>query len=232
MKLVTWNCNMAFRKKSNILIEKYNPDIILIQECEQSDKLKDLKEEYNILWLGDNKNKGISVLIKKQYDFETINIDDGTIRYVLGVRVGKLNVINIWAMNDENDIKQRYVGQVWSMLQAYKDKFDNNTIVAGDFNWNVIWDKKSKTSLYGTLTDIIEDFKVLNIGSLYHCINSEEFGEERESTFFMYRKEDKKYHTDYIFASKNIIDSAKEFKIGRYDEWKEFSDHMPIFLDF
>ncbi len=58
-------------------------------------------------------------------------------------------------MNDENDIKQRYIGQVWRMLKAYKDNFDNNTIIAGDLNWNVIWDRTSKTSLYGTLSDVI-----------------------------------------------------------------------------
>ncbi|MGL4731544.1 MAG: endonuclease/exonuclease/phosphatase family protein [Clostridium sp.] len=232
MKVVTWNCNMAFRKKSNILIERYNPDIILIQECEHGDKLNNLQEKYNILWLGDNKNKGIAVLIKKQYNFETINVDIETIRYVLGVKVGDLKVINIWAMNDKNDIKQRYIGQVWRMLQEYKDNFDTNTIIAGDFNWNVIWDRTSKTSLYGTLSDVIGDLKKLKIESLYHNINNEEFGEEKGATFFMYRKEEKKYHTDYIFASHNIINSVIEFKVGKYDEWKEFSDHMPLFFDF
>jgi len=34
MKVVIWNCNMAFRKKYKVLLEQYDPDIILVQECE------------------------------------------------------------------------------------------------------------------------------------------------------------------------------------------------------
>lgn len=33
MKVITWNCNMAFRKKdANIL--SYKPDLLIVPECE------------------------------------------------------------------------------------------------------------------------------------------------------------------------------------------------------
>ena len=32
MKIITWNCNGAFRKKYHTL-DKYHADILIIQEC-------------------------------------------------------------------------------------------------------------------------------------------------------------------------------------------------------
>ena len=61
MKIITWNCNMAFRKKWSKILD-YNPDILVIQECENPDKLqldKLFPKPYQHIWYGDNPNKGI-----------------------------------------------------------------------------------------------------------------------------------------------------------------------------
>ena len=39
MKIATWNCNMAFRKKAEFILV-HRPDILIIPECENIDKLK------------------------------------------------------------------------------------------------------------------------------------------------------------------------------------------------
>jgi exodeoxyribonuclease-3 len=39
MKIITWNCNMAFRKKADRVLA-LDPDIIVVPECECADKLK------------------------------------------------------------------------------------------------------------------------------------------------------------------------------------------------
>ena len=60
MKIITWNCNMAFRKKANHILA-YKPDILVVPECEHPDKLKfsnDIPKPTDILWFGENKNKG------------------------------------------------------------------------------------------------------------------------------------------------------------------------------
>jgi exonuclease III len=62
MKIVSWNCNGAFRKKFEI-IQSLAPDIMVIQECEDPEQSSDKQYKSwanNFLWLGANKNKGIS----------------------------------------------------------------------------------------------------------------------------------------------------------------------------
>jgi exodeoxyribonuclease III len=54
MKIITWNCNMAFRKKADLLL-KYQPDILIIPECEHPDKLlfeANTPKPNDTLWFG------------------------------------------------------------------------------------------------------------------------------------------------------------------------------------
>ena len=39
MRIITWNCNMAFRKKASCILP-LDPDLLVIPECECPDKLK------------------------------------------------------------------------------------------------------------------------------------------------------------------------------------------------
>ena len=58
MKIITWNCNMAFRKKAGHILA-HKPDILVVPECEHPDKLKfndDVQKPTDILWFGENKN--------------------------------------------------------------------------------------------------------------------------------------------------------------------------------
>ena len=36
MKIVSWNCNMAYAKKQS-MIEALQPDIVILQECSEKD---------------------------------------------------------------------------------------------------------------------------------------------------------------------------------------------------
>lgn len=63
MKIITWNCNMAFRKKADLILA-YEPDILIIPECEHPDKLNFAKETLkptDVFWYGTNPNKGLGV---------------------------------------------------------------------------------------------------------------------------------------------------------------------------
>ena len=58
MRLITWNCQGAFRKKANIILTQ-QPDILVVQECEHPDKLvfsSTTQRPNDFLWFGDNKH--------------------------------------------------------------------------------------------------------------------------------------------------------------------------------
>ena len=54
MRIITWNCNMAFRKKAEFILT-YEPDILIVPECEHPDKLNfnpNIPQPKDILWFG------------------------------------------------------------------------------------------------------------------------------------------------------------------------------------
>jgi hypothetical protein len=91
-----------------------------IQECEEPDKLRSIIDsEYEILCIGDNKNKGLSVISKKSLKAKILPIEHGNVRYILPVEMNNsLKIIAFWAMDDKKDWMQRYISQVWVGLNV------------------------------------------------------------------------------------------------------------------
>jgi exonuclease III len=64
MKLISWNCNMAFRKKADAIL-RHRPDILILQECEHPSKINfdlHIKAPKSVLWFGNNPHKGMGIL--------------------------------------------------------------------------------------------------------------------------------------------------------------------------
>lgn len=225
MKIVSWNCKMAYRKKAEFIL-KYRPDLVVIPECEYMGEDTPKK-----LWLGDNRKKGIGILSYSDFELEICKEYDPSFRYVIPIKVKgpwKFNLFAIWAMNDSDDMRKRYIGQVYSAIMNYKALLDDPTVIIGDFNWNAIWDAKPGYPLYGTLTDAIKILESKKIRSVYHEFYNENFGKEKKPTLFMYHKESKPYHVDYCFASSYF--KVSNVEIGSFNDWIGKSDHMPIII--
>ena len=78
MKVFSWNCNGALKKKLDIIL-KIEADIYNIQECENPAESKDEKFKIwanNYLWKGDNKNKGIDVFAKANFKLSPLSLND------------------------------------------------------------------------------------------------------------------------------------------------------------
>lgn len=65
MKLVSWNCNGALRKKL-VEADSLSADILIVQECEDPDRSTQVYRNWagNHIWCGQNKNKGIGVRLR------------------------------------------------------------------------------------------------------------------------------------------------------------------------
>ncbi|MDQ1251895.1 MAG: hypothetical protein QG646_1006 [Euryarchaeota archaeon] len=233
MKVITWNCNMAFRKKYEQILP-YDPDLLIVPECEHPDKFNN-KFYDNVLWIGDNRNKGLAVFSFNDFEITTHESYCNNYKYVLPVKVTDneaINLVAIWSQNNKEDPRRRYIGEIWQSLNYYKDMFKSPTIIAGDFNWNVIWDKENPNyPLHGTLTDVINLLKQFEIFSIYHTFTNVKFGIEEEPTLYFRKNRKTPYHIDYIFAPVDIINSGKSFFIGKYEDWISLSDHMPLIAE-
>jgi len=213
---------MAYWKKAK-LISEYHPDLMVIPECEFFEKTK------KNLWFGDNSKKGIGIFSYSDFKFQLHDTYNPSFRYVIPIRVMgmvEFNLFAVWAMDDANNVRQRYIGQVHSALKYYEKLLVEPTIIMGDFNWNAIWDRSPDNPLRGNLADVVELLKSHGIQSAYHEFYREDFGKETKPTFFMYHKHDKPYHIDYCFASSGF--SVQQVDVGNFDSWIKKSDHMPL----
>jgi endonuclease/exonuclease/phosphatase family metal-dependent hydrolase len=66
---------------------------------------------------------------------------------------------------------------------------------------------------------------------MYHASKKVKFGTERDPTLYFRNNRKTPYHTDYIFAPADFVDSRKSFSVGKYEDWISLSDHMPLIAE-
>jgi len=235
MKIITWNCNMAFRKKADSILA-LKPDILIVPECEHPDKLKfgsSTPIPTDIVWHGKNLNKGLGVFSYSNFKFKLLDCHNTDFKNILPIQVtgGTFNFIlfAIWANNPE-DKDGEYVTQIWKAINYYESLISDKAIIfAGDFNSNTIWDKPKRL---GNHSDVVDKLSKHNIFSVYHLFYNQEQGKEEHPTLYMYRHIDKPYHIDYCFATTDFLKTLKNVEIGNYNDWTAQSDHKPLIVEF
>ena len=235
MKIVTWNCNMAFRKKANLILA-HKPDIAIIPECEHPDKLKfepGVLLPNDVFWFGNNHNKGLGVFSYGNFKLQLDDIHNADFRTILPLTVSnkknKYSLFAIWA-NNPSDRGYQYVGQVWKAINFYAELLKNKkTILVGDFNSNTIWDKPRREGNHSTVVEFLAN---KGIHSTYHEFFNHPQGKEKHNTLFMYRHKNKSYHIDYCFVSKDLIKRLSNVEVGKHKHWCNYSDHTPLIVTF
>jgi exodeoxyribonuclease-3 len=226
---------MAFRKKVGLLL-KYEPDILIIPECEHPDKLKQESRSIkftNMLWFGKNPNKGLGIFSFNDFILNVSENYNENFKIIVPLEVTKqqfsFNLFAVWANNPE-DKDGRYITQVWKAISYYNIILkDSNTILIGDFNSNTIWDKPKREGNHTTVVKLLEEKKVF---STYHLHFKQLQGKEEHPTLYMYRHKEKSYHIDYCFASIDMINHLQNVEIGDYEFWCQYSDHVPLIATF
>lgn len=235
MRLIHWNCQCAFRKKNERILS-YDPDILMVAECESTEKLKLGKltpEPHSHLWFGDNLNKGIGIFsYSANFKLEVMDCYNPEYRYIIPVKVSgrdqDFTLLAVWAMGNTKYPSKSYIGQVWLALEYYEDLLTGPAILVGDFNSNKIWDHFPRA---GNHSAVVKKLQGHDIHSIYHLFHNQEQGEEEHPTFYMYRKQEKPYHIDYCFLSGQLITENTSLEVGSYEEWCDVSDHVPLMVD-
>jgi exodeoxyribonuclease III len=235
MKLISWNCQGAFRKKADSIL-LLHPDILVIQECEHPDKLlfsRTTPLPTQVLWFGDNKYKGLGIFSYSNYKFRLLEQYNSDIKIIVPIAVSggeaDFTLFAIWA-NHRDDPDGQYVEQVWKAVHHYDQLLStSHCILTGDFNSNTIWDRPRRL---GNHSAVVDKLAKNNIHSLYHTQQNQVQGKEEQATFFLYRNKQKPYHLDYCFASAELCQKVLEFEIGTFEQWIDQSDHVPLMIRF
>jgi exonuclease III len=226
---------MAFRNKADAILA-LGPDILIVPECEHPDKLifgQKTKKPGNILWFGTNKHKGLGIFSYCDLRFSVMNSHKPEFRMIIPVSVTGLQhsftLYAVWA-NNPADPDGHYIEQVWKALDCYEKQLTGNqTILAGDFNSNTIWDRKYRVSNHSNVVKRLEE---KGIYSCYHHYHKQVQGQEQHPTLYMYRHKDKPYHIDYCFASGDLLQKLQDVEVGSFDVWSKYSDHVPLITTF
>lgn len=227
---MTWNCNGAFRKKWG-RISALDPDIVVIQECEDPSQVRDpayLDWASNYLWAGPTKNKGIGVFAKTCIALTAVPLELNPLELFLPCIVdGRWPLLATWTRH-ANSSSFRYIGQLWQFLQIHPAFMNHpEAMLIGDLNSNAIWDKEHRFSSH---SDVVRELSGLGLQSSYHAHFKEEQGRESKATFFLQRRLVRPYHIDYAFfgTAWTVVNVA----IGGTEEWLTESDHMPMVVDY
>lgn len=235
MKIITWNCNMAFRKKAESILA-LKPDIVIVPECEHPGKLKfssSVKKPNDILWFGTNQNKGLGVFSYSKYRFRLLDLHNPALKMIVPIAVTggqyDFTLYAIWA-NNPADKEGQYVEQIWKAIHHYDAQLTGKpSILAGDFNSNTIWDRKRRAGNHSNVVKFLAEKK---ISSAYHLHHQQEQGKEKHPTYYLYRHADKPYHLDYCFVSADLAKQIQSVEIGEHSYWSKYSDHVPVIVTF
>ncbi len=229
MRLISWNCKSAFRRKHPLVCE-LKPDILIVPECE---KLEVSSLNFGVLsnrsfeWIGNNPKKGIAVYSFGNYQFEVLPIFNPKHRWVIPLKVTGAKsfiLLAVWAM--PNSETRSYVQPLFDALEEYGENiYSDGIYIMGDFNANFIFDRPNKIYKFQNLVGNLHE---RGIRSLFHEQHGAEHGKEDQKTFYMYHHEDKGYHIDYIFGGRNVSKGSFNVTLGSFSDWHKYSDHVPL----
>ena len=230
MRIVTWNCNGAFRRKFEP-IDALDADVVVIQECE--DPLQSTQEYRSWAgdhaWIGYGKNKGIGIFPRKGQSIEQLAWPSNTWELFLPVRIDdSFTILGVWTQHAAPS-RFAYIGQFWHYLELHGHALGEDTVICGDFNSNAIWDKPKR---FWNHSDCMDALAASGFRSLYHHTTGEQQGAELLPTFFLQRKEEKPFHIDYVFTHQKRFNGRRvSAQVGLPSEWLSLSDHLPIIAD-
>lgn len=224
MRIVSWNCNMGFAKKRDVVMS-LRPDILVLQECSAKD-IANTNASFKH-WVGANPHKGMGIIGFASYTYSIDRSYTPEWPWFLPVCVEDvpLHILGLWAC--VKDQKLRYVRVTHQAIKHYAQFLSLPHVIAiGDFNSNTIWDGRYREHSH---SELVKKLESLGLVSAYHLQSGEIQGQEATPTQYMYRHLTKSYHLDYAFVSQTMSRSC-ELLIGEPTEWLHKSDHMPLLL--
>jgi exodeoxyribonuclease III len=232
MRILTWNCQGAFRKKYP-LVADLAPDLAVIQECEQLERIpwKWGRPPTASLWFGESPTKGLGVFSWSNLAFEALAEYDHSIRYVVPLKITapySFNLLAVWAMEHARSAHS-YSAQIFQAVGVYREFIQaGDTVFMGDYNSSQRTTPHSRMGNHATLALALHDLWLV---SAYHQYFFEKQGEEKQATYFRSRKLERPAHLDYAYIPSRWTRRLKSVQVGAPATWLQHSDHCPVIVE-
>ncbi len=239
MRLVAWNCNMALPRKWDALMA-LRPDVAVISECANPDVLAEkgiATMPDTCLWMGKSQHKGLGIFSFNNYRLRRFESFMPNFRFCLPAIVdgpAPFHLLGAWAQNaNEGNRRKNQMGHLSRAMSRYGGFLRSaNSFIAGDLNNNTFWDKPGWRMNHDTM---VAKAGRMGLVSGYHAIRGEPHGGEKQPTHYWRdrTKDGPTYHIDYIFGSQKMIEKAKSFEVGTFEDWvgNKLSDHVPLVIE-
>lgn len=212
------------------------PDIAIIPECATPEIVKKKQPEFyysDAAWIDQSKNKGLGVFTFSDLSVRVSPSYDPTYELFLPLLISArygFNLLAVWAFNHRNKNDHfRRDAPTRAAIEYYRDFIAaGSTIVAGDFNDNVNWDKPGRSANFDL---VIAELKSAGLSSSYHGNGNHHFGKEPDPTLIWRKNPEQSYHIDYCFIPEGWLPGVNAVSVGNPEKWIKYSDHVPLIND-
>lgn len=169
--------------------------------------------------------RGVAVLSYTGAKIEPVDTHDPMAfsRYLVSHGDVRFQLVGIWTFRTKST-KTSYM-QAHEGLRVHAGWIRSApTVILGDFNNNSVFKYFKWEELTGSLES-------LGLVSAYHARFKEEYGKESQPTHFHQRKSKKPFHLDYCFIPRGWVSHVNAVQVGKFDDWRKFSDHVPLIVD-
>lgn len=229
---------MAFHRKAPYLLS-LKPDIAVISECASPERLakRGLELDCNTIWTGDNPDKGLAVFAFNDAGATLLANHDRRLRHILPIQLTAPQpclLLAVWAQNASGgQTRKHQLGPLRRAIARYRDEIQKvPTIVAGDFNNNVFWDRPGWRINHAVTVEKLGGF---GLTSAYHDLTGEAQGAETQPTLYWRdrRVDGPTYHIDYVFRPTSWSSGRERLSVGTFEDWvgNRLSDHVPLIWD-
>ena len=256
MKISSWNVNSVRARIENIkdYLNKFSPDILLMQEIKTEEKNFPFNEfedlGYHSYVFGQKSYNGVAIISKKKLENVSTDIikdklkQARTISAEFEFKKRKILVINIYTPNgnpvdtEKYDYKKKWLNDLTKVLKKLGQK-NENIILSGDFNIipaaEDVYNAKSFEDDALFRLEIRKKYReILNMG--YVDSYRHKYPDTEGYTFWDYMRgawqKNNGMRIDHFLLSNSLINILKNVSINKTPRGKEKpSDHTPIEIE-
>jgi hypothetical protein len=235
LRIVTWNCNMALHDKVAPLMA-LSPDLAVISTCAHPDIIHQKARKFpftDAVWIGRTETKGLGVFTFNGHSVAVSSLYDPAYELFLPVAIAGrhcFNLLAVWACNQRTpDAGPKNGAPVRAAIRFYRSFMrETPTIVAGDFNHNVICNKPGREN---NLALITADMQRAGMVSARHDTTNRLLDREPSPTLMGCKNKEQLYPGDSIFVPEGLQANVHSVTVGKPEDWIEWSDHMPVVVE-